>query len=104
MERTISVRSLKIRWMGIGLWRMRVCRTYCRNLEKYLLCSKDNYIANARTATDTGTADIAAGYAEKPDAYDGVHATVMVRANDNNTKVITGEQSMSYKRIFCVLR
>ena len=39
---------------------------------------------------------------DKPDAYDGVHATVMVRANDNNTKVITGEQSMSYKKGYFV--
>ena len=73
-----------------GIWRSTCC------------AAKDNYIANARTATDTGTADIAAGYAEKPDAYDGVHATVMVRANDNNTKVITGEQSMSYKKGYFV--
>lgn len=73
-----------------GIWRNTCC------------AAKDNYIANARTATDTGTADIAAGYAEKPDAYDGVHATVMVRANDNNTKVIIGEQSMSYKKGYFV--
>ena len=73
-----------------GIWRSTCC------------AAKDNYIANARTATDTGTADIAAGYAEKPDAYDGVHATVMVRANDNNTKIITGEQSMSYKKGYFV--
>ena len=73
-----------------GIWRSTCC------------AATDNYIANARTATDTGTADIDAGYAEKPDAYDGVHATVMVRANDNNTKVITGEQSMSYKKGYFV--
>ena len=29
-------------------------------------------------------------------------ATVMVRANDNNTKIITGEQSMSYKKGYFV--
>lgn len=34
--------------------------------------------------------------------YVGVHATVMVRANDNNTKIITGEQSMSYKKGYFV--
>ena len=73
-----------------GIWRSTCC------------APKDNYIANARTATDTGTADIAAGYAEKPDAYDGVHATVMVRANDKNTKVITGNQSMSYMKGYFV--
>lgn len=73
-----------------GIWRSTCC------------AAKDNYIANARTATDTGTADIAAGYAEKPDGYDGVHATVMVRANDKNTKVITGNQSVSYMKGYFV--